>query len=647
MNNAITNNATYKTDASVHIINGRVGSGKTQRIIECICELAKDSAEYVPNKSILICVATFPAAQALSSRLHASLVYAGYENFFSNIKIITPNVLALEILSSPEAIAQTGRYGRVLHKFEEDILFEDLKTSGIEPHRLKKMLEFLTRSAADLEPFTDDWFYNEQEVRVYKLLQDNLNMRKAYRIADLARSAWDLLNTSEDARLAHSYKHVFADDFQMYSKATQHILGLLAQRNLTVTNDSLAQIKAEEPYPFINGINTLAVLGSKATTEELSTWHSSKEINCAVCCLTKDLLELKEEELALKSEIIRPNNSEIATSIVRSFNTPNDELSALAEELSSTFNQNNHLNDIAIITPNKNWTSQVVRYLEKRGISTSTLERIDVNIKLNDSENNIGRVITLLRLAANNADPLALRDLCAFGDYLANSVIGTATANGSATISLEQGLVVRTNAKSALLLLKVDEVNKTLAEASEILKDATHYTGSQLFSFICKTCNVNPESISRSIHNIVSKLDSEATAQDICNALEKAVLKPEFIGAGARIGSQEDFIGQPFRRVYLLSLVNGLTPKRNYFDPTQVERDKRPKILNEEISKVYYSAGKAKDELKLSYFTSAPLIFVESHKIKINRIKLQDGERICDISPSETIRSITGVRFCD
>lgn len=77
---------------------------------------------------------------------------------------------ALDVLSSPQAEARTGRRGRILMGFEERLLLEDVKTSGVAPRRLSEMLKFFYRSWADLEPMSGDWFYDEQEERVFRLL---------------------------------------------------------------------------------------------------------------------------------------------------------------------------------------------------------------------------------------------------------------------------------------------------------------------------------------------------------------------------------------------------------------------------------------------------------------------------------------------
>ena len=93
--------------------------------------------------------------------------------------------------------------------------------------------------------------------------------------------------------------------------------------------------------------------------------------------------------------------------------------------------------------------------------------------------------------------------------------------------------------------------------------------------------------------------------------------------------------------------MNGLTLPRRYFDPAQLERDKRPALLASEMAKTYACAGKATSALLLTYFAEAPLATAESLKLKVHRVRLREGERVCEVHPSETIRAITGVSYHD
>ena len=149
----------YASAAEVHSVEGRVGCGKTQRLVEAVLDLL---AQGVPPREIILFAATPAAACALERRLKAVVP-------LEDLPLVTTLPLyALDVLSSPQAEARTGRRGRILMGFEERLLLEDVKTSGVAPRRLSEMLKFFYRNWADLEPMSGDWFYDEQEERVLK-----------------------------------------------------------------------------------------------------------------------------------------------------------------------------------------------------------------------------------------------------------------------------------------------------------------------------------------------------------------------------------------------------------------------------------------------------------------------------------------------
>lgn len=172
----------YATAAEVHSVEGRVGCGKTQRLAEAVLDLL---AQGVPPREIILFAATPAAVCALERRLKAVVP-------LEDLPLVTTLPLyALDVLSSPQAEARTGRRGRILMGFEERLLLEDVKTSGVAPRRISEMLKFFYRSWADLEPMSGDWFYDEQEERVFRLLVGSLRHRESYLACELPRAAFD------------------------------------------------------------------------------------------------------------------------------------------------------------------------------------------------------------------------------------------------------------------------------------------------------------------------------------------------------------------------------------------------------------------------------------------------------------------------
>ena len=88
--------------------------------------------------------------------------------------------------------------------------------------------------------------------------------------------------------------------------------------------------------------------------------------------------------------------------------------------------------------------------------------------------------------------------------------------------------------------------------------------------------------------------------------------------------------------------VNGFIPCRDYFDATVMPLDKQEKTHAADARRVYALVGKANRALALSHFASTDLESASVLKLKIDRIKLRDGVRVCTIAPSDFLATIVG-----
>lgn len=101
---------------------GGARTGKT----DFLARRAEELAERDGAASVLVLAASPDAARSLARRI---------EN--ADVRVTTPRELELELLADPRAQAATGRRPRLLLPFEENILLEDVKTSGVRPKRLR------------------------------------------------------------------------------------------------------------------------------------------------------------------------------------------------------------------------------------------------------------------------------------------------------------------------------------------------------------------------------------------------------------------------------------------------------------------------------------------------------------------------------
>ncbi|MEC4183568.1 UvrD-helicase domain-containing protein [Adlercreutzia sp. R21] len=622
----------YATSANVHCIEGRVGTGKTQFIVDQVADLLHQE---VSPRDIALFAATPAAARALEERL-AKAIGAG-----ACPRVSTLPLFSLELLGSPKAVCRTGRRGRTLMRFEENLLMEDMKTSGVAPRRLGEMLKFLYRSMTDLEPLRGDWFYDEQEARVFQLLCDQLAFREAYLACELPRAAWDYLGRHDDAREAATYDHVFVDDYQMASRASQCLAGAIARTSLTVAHDPLARVRGSEDYPAFKGAQHLLEANPDAEIDKLALSRLS-------CVVTDAVNRFAEDEAIGDATPLASASGEQGVCEAVAYERPEDELQGIVTLVAYQQSRDVAASDIAVAAANRLWAANAARALRAQGIPVSPLSRVSIAGDTHDEDAcRAARAFTLLRLVADRRDPLALRSWCGFGDYLANSALMTAVVAGNATLSLEDGVTLNDQAPSPLLKQGAERADAALAEARQILGALDGLLGSALVEAALEAAGAGDGVEAAALKAVAAEAPPTASAAELCHAVERAVLMPQFAGQGVRVGLPEDFAGQSASAVVMAGLVNGLTLPRRYFDPAQVERDKRPALLAAEMAKTYACAGKAASALLLTYFSEAPLATAESLKLKIHRVRLREGERLCEVRPSETIRAITGVSYHD
>ena len=621
----------YATAAEVHSVEGRVGCGKTQRLVEAVLDLL---AQGVPPREIILFAATPAAACALERRLKAVVP-------LEDLPLVTTLPLyALDVLSSPQAEARTGRRGRILMGFEERLLLEDVKTSGVAPRRLSEMLKFFYRSWADLEPMSGDWFYDEQEERVFRLLVGSLRHRESYLACELPRAAFDY-----GQRFAHDLEafrrdYVLVDDYQMASRASQCLAGLLARTALLVASDPCARMRGSEDYPHFSGIEELVAANPGAIRETLAYSHLSRVVTDAVNLLAADE--------ALDAQPMPCACTDQGGCEAMAFERPESELKGVVSLVSHHLSCGARPQDIAVAAATRQWAMRIAQALQAEGIAASPLSRPSLGGDMRHTDTcGAARAFTLLRLAADPEDPLALRSWCGFGDYLAQSALANAVASGDAALSLCAGVAFADAPESALLRQQAASATTALAEAAEIVDRLSGLRGSALIDAAIVAVSADDDQGAALLRAAAKDAGEQAPASALCDAVQDRVLSPGFVGDGVRVGLPEDFAGQTARVVIMAGLVNGLVLPRRYFDPAQMERDKRPAMLAAETAKTYACAGKAASTLLFTYFTEAPLAEAESLQLKIHRVRLREGERVCEVHPSETIRAITGVSYHD
>ena len=444
-------------------ILGKVASGKTEALVHRVVEYLSGQ---LSGKSVLVLAASPDAAEKLKRHLAAALDIPANTLGEQGVRVSTPRAIALEVLGNPKAQAACGRKPRLLLPFEENILLEDVKASGLRPKRLREMLKFFYRSWTELADDEPSWLVSEEEVQVHSLLKECLAFTGGILPNELSNLAVKWLRTDETARKAASYDLVLVDDYQLLSLASQVLAGLLAREGLVVTGDMQATSEVFEEYPYATGLIEFAQADGVQTVQLDACWNSTAVQACCENLIgaaqtheqeSRDLAGTGENGEREARAFAGANNESAQTSVTSqagyspaavveasahaayaetapvenparnaralSFPTAEAEIAHVAQHIADAIETGAQPSDFYLAVPNGVWAKSLNRSLEARGISTA--QRPSARMLSGDSRDlrrcKTSRLVTLLALAADPHDMLAWRSWCGFGDWLTNN----------------------------------------------------------------------------------------------------------------------------------------------------------------------------------------------------------------------------------
>ena len=444
-------------------ILGKVASGKTEALVHRVVEYLSGQ---LSGKSVLVLAASPDAAETLKRHLAAALDIPANTLGEQGVRVSTPRAIALEVLGNPKAQAACGRKPRLLLPFEENILLEDVKASGLRPKRLREMLKFFYRSWTELADDEPSWLVSEEEVQVHSLLKECLAFTGGILPNELSNLAVKWLRTDETARKAASYDLVLVDDYQLLSLASQVLAGLLAREGLVVTGDMQATSEVFEEYPYATGLIEFAQADGVQTVQLDACWNSTAVQACCENLIgaaqtheqeSRDLAGTGENGEREARAFAGANNESAQTSVTSqagyspaavveasahaayaetapvenparnaralSFPTAEAEIAHVAQHIADAIKKGAQPSDFYLAVPNGVWAKSLNRSLEARGISTA--QRPSARMLSGDSRDlrrcKTSRLVTLLALAADPHDMLAWRSWCGFGDWLTHN----------------------------------------------------------------------------------------------------------------------------------------------------------------------------------------------------------------------------------
>ena len=629
------------------LVEGGVGCGKTTALIARAATLLEDGA--VP-KDIMVLAATPDAARVLAARLTEAAGERG-----SAIEVTCAREVALGLLASEEGRAFSGRAGRLVTPVELGFIMEDMKTSGLKQRRLREMLKFFYRNWTELAGGADDndrWLIPGEEADTHALLKDILRFTGGILEPEASAMAVRFLLACPEVLASVQRAHVLVDDYQMHSRASQHLANLLARDSVIVAADPAAVVEVFDSYPYGEGIGEFTQANEGCERIVLNESHT-----CAAAARAASRLRASLDAGAAPSD----TETEDASFTALEAADPVAEMAAVADAVQAALEAGTNPSSIYILAFHPAWERYIARALEARGIAAALpiRGRVAAGDYRDLDRCAPARLLTALALVADPTDALAWRAWCGFGDYLANSAaFADMRAEGE---TQGKGLVAKLEKVSVAApeegfpgtgigrILDAYRAGRALVERLQGLE------GNELIGALADALDLSAEERERTVQ-LASALtapepgvNAPSDARAMIARARQRMNAPVFETTEGHvlIGDSAHLTGLTPATLVLCGFVNGFFPIRDYFDATVTTPDKQKLVRATDTRRLYAAAGKATQRLAASWFTSIGLVEAETLKLEIGRVKLRRGERIAVTAPSIYLADIDpGAETC-
>lgn len=619
--------------AATRIVGG-VGTGKTQELINRAVKALKQGAKVT---DVLVLCATPQAALAFKARLDAAAKAAGISA--ADVAVTTPRALALDVMGDAEAIRWSGREPRLLTDYEKLFLLEDMKVSGLRPKRLREMLKFFYRSWTELADDDEDWLLAGEESNIHELVKANLAFTRSILEPELGNLAVNYLRSHAGARDAHAFAHVFVDDYQRISKASQLLAGLVARESLTIAGDRVACVEVYDSYPYAAGLDEFMDAHAGAADVELT--------ECRTCAAGAQATAKLLADPAVESVAFRPADSAAAGATeVLDFPEPENEFVGVAKRVADAVAEGASPADVVVAVPNGIWARNITKALLAAKVPAHILtDRQPVRGDIRDNARCVpAHVLTALDLVANPENALAWRCWCGYNDWLANS---SAIANlRTYADEHNEGLVAALRdvlgGAQAVGTGEIDHVvgAKRVADAHAaglfVIEAAARLEGSALLDKLAELVTGEARATAPAVVRSLCLASEDNSAAAMAARFRARLLAPTIDAADAvQVVPYDQVAGLSPKMLVVAGFVAGFIPCREYYDSAEMPLDKQEREHEKDVRRVYALAGKASQKLVVSRFGMTDLETAGRLKLHIGRIRLQNGTRMCIIPPSD------------
>lgn len=629
------------------LIEGGVGCGKTTALVARVAALLEDGAA---PENMLVLAATPDAARVLGARLTEAAGERG-----NAIEVTCARDVALRLLASEEGRAFSGRAGRLVTPLELGFIMEDMKTSGLKQRRLREMLKFFYRNWTELAGGAEDddgWLIPGEEADVHALLKDVLHFTGGILEPEAAAMAVRFLLACPDALADVQRSYALVDDYQMHSRASQHLANLLARDSITVAADPTAVVEVFDSYPYGEGIGEFTQANEGCERIVLAASHT-----CPAAARAASRLRASLDAGAAPSD----TETEGASFTALEAADPAAEMAAVADAVQVALEAGTNPSSIYILAFHPAWERRIARALEARDIAAALpiRGRVAVGDYRDLDRCAPARLLTALALVADPTDALAWRAWCGFGDYLANSpafadMRAEGETQGKGLVAMLEEVAVAAPEEGFPgtgigRILDAYRAGRALVERLQGLE------GNELIGALADALDLSAEERERTVQ-LASALtapepgvNAPSDARAMIARARQRMNAPVFETTEGHvlIGDSAHLTGLTPATLVLCGFVNGFFPTRDYFDATVTTPDKQKLVRATDTRRLYAAAGKATQRLAASWFTSIGLVEAETLKLEIGRVKLRRGERIAVTAPSIYLADIDpGAETC-
>lgn len=611
----------YLEGAWACVLAGGPGTGMTSAMVHQAAALVEAGGHV---GELLLVGPSLTAAQALAEQVAGLL---GVES--TSLRVATPILLGRQILEAAHNAGDTSVRARVLEPFEESVLFEDIKVTGVRERRLKELLKFLERGWSEMRDGDEGWLVTGEEKLVSSTARRCLRALGACLPCEVCAEALRVgLVPSAGARW------VVADGYRAMGRASQRLVRLLAQEGLVVGWDTLGGLRGEEPYGYDEGLDELsAEAGEGSELVKL-------EVGVQAVGPARALDNVLAQRCLEGQGICAPLHAGDGRTGVFETCVCGDlaqEMGVVADAVERALERGDAPEEVFVAVPTDAWGRRAVRALKDRGIAADALSQKPALLGDFREPARCGAemVCAALRLVADPSDAPALRCWCAMGDYL-----GLSQAIRAVYEECEARCV---GFAEALAGDTASAVGHRLDDLRDLRDAVCRLRGGELVRAVCARVVPDGE-VSAELVGLLGELgDCEDAAQLVARVAERLAM-PVF-GPGVRVGGWDALLGQVPKTVVLCGLANGLVPRASYFDLERAGADAQDRMHLRLVTRLAQVVGAPSEALSCTAFEQAGIVEAEKLGLVSKRVCLRGGRRVCELTPSACMRYVRGELF--